>query len=178
MLDSAQVQGALRKAAAAIIGFALAMVLLTALLLTGFYLLVQAAVLVLSPWLGEAGAMALAGFVCMLILALIFQRLTRPVSPAKPRDTAESKPRSGIDVLRDMIRENPLESALTAFAVGMIEQGDPRLKAFLLEGGTILMKRAEAGQPDEAGAGEASVQASQDSKSHERKVPPDQQTPS
>ena len=62
MLDSPQVQGAMRKAAAAVIGFVLAMVLLTALLLFGFYLLVKAAVLGLSPWLGEAGAMALSGY--------------------------------------------------------------------------------------------------------------------
>lgn len=157
MLDSAQVQGALRKAAAAVIGFVLAMVLLTALLLTGFYYLIQASVLALSPWLGEAGAMGLAGFVCVLLLALFFQRLTRPVSPSKPGKEASDKSRSGIDVLRDLIKENPLESALIAFAVGIAEQGDPRLKSLLLQGGAILMKRAESEQSGDAGAGEASA---------------------
>ena len=159
MFDSAQVQGALRKAAAAVIGFALAMVLLTALLLTGFYFLIQASVLALSPWLGEPGAMALAGFVCVLLLALFFQRLTRPVSPGKPGKEAGDKSRSGIDVLRDLIKENPLEAALMAFAVGIAEQGDPRLKSLLLQGGAILMKRAESEDTDEAVAACASAQA-------------------
>lgn len=159
MLDSAQVQGALRKAAAAVIGFVLAMVLLTALLLTGFYFLIQASVLALSPWLGEAGAMALAGFVCVLLLALFFQRLTRPASPSKTGKKAGDKSRSGIDVLRDLIKENPLESALMAFAVGIAEQGDPRLKSLLLQGGAILMKRAEEGEAESAaGTTEAPAQ--------------------
>jgi hypothetical protein len=148
MLDSAQIQGALRKAAAAVIGFVLAMVLLTALLLTGFYFLIQASVLALSPWLGEAGAMALAGFVCVLLLAIVFQRLTRPVHPKKSGQKAGGKSRSGVDVLRDLIRENPLEAAMMAFAVGIVEQGDPRLKSLLLQGGMTLMKRAEAGETD------------------------------
>lgn len=148
MLDSAQIQGALRKAAAAIIGLVLAMVLLTALLITGFYLLVQAALVALSPWLGEAGAMALAGFVCVLLLAIFFQRLTRPVYPSKSAKKPGGKSRSGVDALRDLIRENPLEAAMLAFAVGIAEQGDPRLKSLLLQGGMILMKRAEAGETD------------------------------
>ncbi|MGM0951658.1 MAG: hypothetical protein ACQEW7_01630 [Pseudomonadota bacterium] len=157
MLDSAQVKGALRKAAAAIIGFGLAMVLLTALLLTGFYLLVQAAVLSLSPWLGEAGAMGLIGSVCVLLLALFFQRLTRP-KPSKESDkTADDKSGSGINVLRDLIRENPWEAVLMAFAVGIAEQGDPRLRSLLLQGGTILMRRAESGEPDDDGGDSASA---------------------
>jgi hypothetical protein len=150
MLDSAQIQGALRKAAAAIIGLVLAMVLLTALLITGFYLLVQAALVALSPWLGEAGAMALVGCVCVLLLAIVFQRLTRPVYPGKSGQKAGGKSRSGVDVLRDLIRENPLEAAMMAFAVGIAEQGDPRLKSLLLQGGMILMKRADAGETDSA----------------------------
>jgi len=161
MLDSAQVKGALRKAAAAIIGFGLAMVLLTALLLTGFYLLVQAAVLSLSPWLGEAGAMGLIGSVCVLLLALFFQRLTRP-KPSKESDkTADDKSGSGINVFRDLIRENPWEAVLMAFAVGIAEQGDPRLRSLLLQGGTILMRRAESGEPDEDGPDSASVREDQ-----------------
>jgi len=160
MLDSAQVKGALRKAAAAIIGFGLAMVLLTALLLTGFYLLVQAAVLSLTPWLGEAGAMGLIGAVCVLLLALFFQRLTRP-KPSKTSHKsdkqADDKSASGINVLRDLIRENPWEAVLMAFAVGVAEHGDPRLRSLLLQGGTILMRRAESGEPDEDGPDSASA---------------------
>lgn len=157
MLDSAQVKGALRKAAAAIIGFGLAMVLLTALLLTGFYLLVQAAVLSLTPWLGEAGAMGLIGSVCVLLLALFFQRLTRPKPSRESDKTADDKSGSGINVLRDLIRENPWEAVLMAFAVGIAEQGDPRLRALLLQGGTILMRRAESGEPEEDGGDSASA---------------------
>ncbi|WP_240339462.1 hypothetical protein [Marinobacter sp. BW6] len=152
MLDSAQIQGAVRKAAAAVIGLVLAMVLLTALLLSGFYLLIQAAVLALSPWLGEAGAMALAGFVCLLLLALVFQRLTRPVAAKKRREAEDGQASSGIDAVRNLIKENPMEAALMAFAVGIAEQKDPRLKALLLEGGMVLMKQAESTEPDAPGA--------------------------
>ncbi|MEP1581400.1 MAG: hypothetical protein ABJK18_02560, partial [Marinobacter sp.] len=64
MPDSAWLQGVLRKAVAAIIGFMLAFVLLVALLITGFYMLVNAAMLALSPVMGEAGAMAVTGMSC------------------------------------------------------------------------------------------------------------------
>ncbi|WP_341580818.1 hypothetical protein [Marinobacter metalliresistant] len=149
----------MRKAAAALIGFVLAMVLLTTLLLTGFYLLVQAVILALSPLLGEAGAMGLVGFVCVFFLALFFLRLTRPAFSGKRRKEANGKSGSGIDVLRDLIKENPLEAALMAFAVGIAEQGDPRLKSLLLQGGMVLMKRADSGVTDNsAGTGEASAQ--------------------
>lgn len=157
MLDSAQIQGALRKAVAAIIGFILAMVLLTALLITGFYLLIQAAVLALTPWLGQAEAMGLVGFGCVLLLALFFKRMTRPVSASKGEDgeAAKGASRSPVDVIRNLIRENPLEAALMAFAVGIAEQGDPRLKSLLLQGGMILMKRSEADESEDTSGGEA-----------------------
>ncbi len=151
----------MRKAAAAVIGFVLAMVLLTALLLFGFYLLVQAAVLGLSPWLGEAGAMALSGSVCILLLALVFYRLTRPVSASKRHQGFETQSGSGIDAIRNLIKANPLEAALMAFAVGIAEQKDPRLKSLLMEGGMVLMKRAESADPDQSGAGEVPEQDDQ-----------------
>lgn len=151
----------MRKAAAAVIGFVLAMVLLTALLLFGFYLLVKAAVLGLSPWLGEAGAMALSGSVCILLLALVFYRLTRPVSASKPQKGSEAQSGSGIDAIRNLIKANPLEAALMAFAVGIAEQKDPRLKSLLMEGGMELMKRAESTDPDQSGTGEVPEQEDQ-----------------
>jgi hypothetical protein len=43
-----------------------------------------------------------------------------------------------------LIRENPLEAALTAFALGCAEQSDPRLKSLLMKGGMELMKQAES----------------------------------
>lgn len=153
MLDSPQVKRAVRKAVAAIIGFFLAMALLTALLLTGFYLLVQAALLSLSPWLGEAGALWLVGFVCLLLLALFFLRLVRPGSSSDKHGKSQARPTgSGIDTLRDLIRKNPWESVLMAFAVGIAEQGDGRLRSLLLQGGTILMKQAETQAPTAPGA--------------------------
>jgi len=143
--DSAWLQGALRKAIAAFLGFMLAFVLLVALLITGFYLLVNAATLALAPLLGDAGAMAVTGLSCILLLLLFFYRMTRP-APSK-KSTGSDKSRSGsspIDAMRDLIRKNPLEAAFTAFAFGVVEQGDPRLKSLLLQGGMVLMKQAEA----------------------------------
>ncbi len=72
MPDSAWLQGALRKVVAAVLGLLLALVLLVALLITGFYMLVNAATLALAPVLGEAGAMAVTGFFCILLLVLFF----------------------------------------------------------------------------------------------------------
>jgi hypothetical protein len=37
-----------------------------------------------------------------------------------------------------------VESAFTAFAVGVVEQSDPRLKSLLLDGGVALLKQREA----------------------------------
>lgn len=145
--ESAWLQGALRKAIAAVIAALLAFVLLVALLLTGFYLLVNAATLSLTPLLGEAGAMALTGGVCMLLLALVFYRLTRPVKTTRATDRSSGSSRSPADLLLDIVRKNPLEAASVAFALGVAEQGDPRLKSLLLQGGMVLMKQAEAEKP-------------------------------
>ena len=49
MPDSAWLQGALRKVVAAVLGLLLALVLLVALLITGFYMLVNAATLSMRP---------------------------------------------------------------------------------------------------------------------------------
>lgn len=150
MPDSAWLQGVLRKAVAAIIGFMLAFVLLVALLITGFYMLVNAAMLALSPVMGEASAMAVTGVSCLLLLALFFYRMTRPATSRKTASAAcEGNDRSSaspIDAIIDLVRNNPLEAAFAAFTLGMVEQGDPRLKSLLLQGGMVLMKEAEAGQ--------------------------------
>lgn len=110
---------AVRKAVAAITGLILALVLLTALLITGFYLLAQAAILSLSPYLGEAGAMAVVGSGCIALLAGFFWRMTARNSPGTGAGTTPA-----IDKLREFIRENPLESALTAFTVGVANRSD------------------------------------------------------
>lgn len=147
MPDSAWLQGVLRKTVAAVLGFMLALVLLVALLITGFYLLVNAATLALSPLLGDAGAMAVTGFSCLLLLALFFYRMTRPASSKKSATSGQGQSASTpIDAIRDLVRKNPLEAVFAAFTLGVIEQGDPRLKSLLLQGGMVLMKEAEAEQ--------------------------------
>lgn len=144
MLDSPQVQSAVRKAVAAVLGFMLALVLLTALLITGFYLLVAAATAALTPVVGESAALAMVGVVCFLVLALVFYHLTRPARSLSKGASSPSGAGSPVQSLRELIRRNPLESALVAFAFGIAEQGDPRLKSLLLQGGMVLMKEAEA----------------------------------
>lgn len=143
MLDSAQIKGAVRKAIAAITGFMLALVLLTALLITGFYLLIQAAIMALSPQLGQAAAMAVVGSGCVLLLAAFFWRMTASSSSTKRSKHEGAGSTSGLDKLREFIRENPLESALAAFAVGVAQEADPRLKTLLMQGGMELMKRTD-----------------------------------
>lgn len=152
MLDSAQakLQGAVRKAIAALTAFLLSMVLLTALLITGFYLLIQAAILALSPLIGEAAAMALVGVLCMLLLGVFFWRMTSTPSASGKKEGKDSAGTSSVEALRGLIRNNPLEAALTAFAVGVAQQGDPRLRSLLMKGGMELMKEAEAGEDSEA----------------------------
>lgn len=153
MLDSAQakLQGAVRKAIAALTAFLLSMVLLTALLITGFYLLIQAAILALSPVIGEAAAMASVGVLCMLLLGVFFWRMTSTPGASGKKEGTDSRGESSVEALRGLIRNNPLEAALTAFAVGVAQQGDPRLRSLLMKGGMELMKQAEAdahSQPD------------------------------
>lgn len=147
MPDSAWLQGVLRKAVAAILGFMLGLVLLVALLITGFYLLVNAATLALSPILGEAGALAVTGLSCLLLLALFFYRMTRPVASKKSGSGNKGdSPASPVDTIRELVRNNPLEAVAAAFTLGVVEQSDPRLKSLLLQGGMALMKEAEAEQ--------------------------------
>lgn len=152
MLDAAQakLQGAVRKAIAALTAFMLSLILLTALLVTGFYLLVQAAILALTPVIGEAAAMASVGGLCVLLLALFFWRMTSPPSASSRKQPADSQSGSSVDALRELIRKNPLEAALTAFAVGLAQQGDPRLRSLLMQGGMELMKDAEAKAEEDA----------------------------
>lgn len=156
MLDSTQFQGLLRKVIIAVMGFMLALVLLVALLLAGFLLLLKAATLGLEPWLGEAGAVAVTGFSCLAILGLVFAWLSKPAAPSISDDGgAAGSSTSPLDMLRNLIRENPLEAACTAFALGVVEQGDTRLKSLLLQGGMVLMQQAEAEQATAGRTGSA-----------------------
>lgn len=131
---------------AAIVGFGLVMVLLIALLLSGFYLLGKAATIAMVPMIGEAGALAVTGLVCFLFLALVFYRLSHSAAGSRSNaDDGSGSDRSPVALLRDLIRTNPLESAIVAFAFGVAENTDPRLKSLLLEGSMELMKRDGSG---------------------------------
>lgn len=153
MLDTAGVQTLLRRAAAAIIGCLLALALMTSLVLAGFYLLLRALTLALMPFLGEAGALAVTGLVCLCLVGGVILLMMRPAKAPVGRSSPSAKGSlSPVSQLRKLIRDNPLESAMTAFALGVVEQGDPRLRSLLLQGGMVLMKQAETGDPpSEAG---------------------------
>ncbi|SHK17739.1 hypothetical protein SAMN05216369_0821 [Marinobacter antarcticus] len=154
--DSATIQSTIRKAVAAVTGVVLALVLLTALLITGFYLLVNAATLALAPIVGEPGAMAITGVVCLCLLALFFYRLTRPARTFRDSEKNQSGSGSGspIGVLRSLITRNPLEAAALAFAFGVAEQSDPRLKNLLFQGGMVLMRQSAGSSDPETGDSE------------------------
>lgn len=144
--DSVAIKDAIRKAVAAIIGVMLAMVLLTALLITGFYLLVGAATLALTPHVGESGAMAITGLACLCLLGLFFYLMTRPARALRKAQKSKSgEPAKGsespVAKLRSLIIRNPMESAALAFAAGVAEQSDPRLKELLLQGGMAMMRQ-------------------------------------
>lgn len=150
--DSATIQSTIRKAIAAVTAVVLLVVLLTVLLVTGFYLLVHAATLALAPLVGEPGAMAITGLACLFLLALFFYRMTRPAKALRDSEDSESKAdsKSPIALLRSLITSHPLEAAALAFAVGVAEQSDPRLKNLLFQGGMTLMRQAAASTASES----------------------------
>ncbi|WP_273204770.1 hypothetical protein [Marinobacter subterrani] len=157
MPDSARIQSLLRRGVAAIVGILLAVALLTALVLAGFYLLLRALTLALIPVWGEPAALAVTGAVCLVLVVGIFWLLIRPGRAASKRfDHSGKEGASPVSQLRKLIRENPLESAMTAFALGVVEQSDPRLRSLLLQGGMVLMKEAESGS-SEAEGGDVNV---------------------
>jgi len=147
MFDSAAIKSTLRKAAAALIGFVMVLILLAALLLTGLHLLVSAGTLALAPLVGQAGALAISGLVCVLLVALFFYRLVSPGRSSKDQSGSEgsAKPasRSPIQILRSAITDNPLEAIAIAFAAGIAGHDDSRLRRLLLQGGMAMMEQPE-----------------------------------
>lgn len=149
MLSSGDIQALLRKALAAAIGAVLGFVLLSALLIGGFVMLLKAATLGLSPWVGDAGAYGITGGVCFILLAVFFFRMFKgPVRQSSP-DAAGS--RSPVDAVRKLIIENPWEAILMAFALGITEQSDPRMRQMLMQSGMAFFKAANAMDDPEAG---------------------------
>lgn len=147
MFDSASIKSTARKAAAALIGFVLALVLLAALLLTGMKLLVSAATMALTPHVGPAGALAITGLLCVLLVILFVYRLAGPSKTApEAKDSSRKKidssaPRSPVQILRSAIKDNPLEAAALAFAAGLAGHDDSRLRQLLLQGGMVMMEK-------------------------------------
>lgn len=159
--DSATIKSVTRKAIAAIAGVILMLVLLTALLVTGFYLLAGAAIMALSPLVGEPWAMAIIGLASLSLLVLFFYQMTRPASAfrnARKSSEPDADSESPTDGLRSLITRNPLEAVALAFAAGVAEQSDPRLKELLLQGGMALMRQPpDSSSPDPDGPGETAA---------------------
>ncbi|MBZ2168726.1 hypothetical protein [Marinobacter sp. F4216] len=147
MIDSTVLKNAVRKIIAGVVGLIVAVILLCALLITSFYLLVQASVQALTPLVGNTEAMAIVGGSCGLILVLFFWGLIAPRSSSKTKKTSGDRSGLSVDSVRAIIREHPMECAMTAFAMGVVQQTDPKLRSVLLQGGFELMKR-----PDLTGA--------------------------
>lgn len=145
MFTREELESALRKALAAAIGGLLAFALLSSLLIAGVILLLWAATSGLTPVVGQAGALAITGVVCFVLLGLFFWRLTRTPKSSDVKDTGEESGPSEtpLQVIRKLIRHNPWESIAAAFALGIVGQGDARMKSLILKGGMMAMQEAE-----------------------------------
>lgn len=164
MFSSADIQALLRKALVAVVGAILGFLLLSALLVGGFVMLLEAATLGLSPWVGEAGAYGITGGVCFLLLGIIFYRML--YGPAKKHksksksDTDESP--SPLNAFRKLITTHPWEAVLIAFALGITEQSDPRMRQMLIQSGLAFLKVGNVMDDGESDDDSGMAQASND----------------
>ena len=143
MFSKQEVEGLARKAIAALIGALLALALLSALLIGGIVLLLWAATVALTPLVGEAGALGISGATCFVLLGLFFWRLL--AARAVSEDEGDGEPGMTMrERLEQTIRENPLEAALGAFALGIFGQADARFRAMVLQSGMAYMRQAKA----------------------------------
>lgn len=142
MLSKQEMEGLARKAVAALIGVLLTVALLSALLIAGLVLLLWAATAGLTPLVGQASALAISGGLCFLILGLFFWRLIRARATS---GGGEGEPGMTLsERLEKTIRDNPLEAALGAFALGVFGQADARFRAMVLQSGMAFMRQAKA----------------------------------
>ncbi|GGY80566.1 hypothetical protein [Marinobacter zhanjiangensis] len=157
MFSKQEAEGIARKAVAALIGALLAFALLSSLLIAGLVLLLWAATAALTPLVGQAGALGISGAICFVLLGLFFWRLIS--ARAMPKEEGGAKSPTMSERLENTIRENPLEAALGAFALGVFGQADPRFRAMVLRSGMAYMKQAQADSgevgPEEAANDEA-----------------------
>jgi hypothetical protein len=161
MVSKQELEGLARKAVAALVGVFLVMALMSALLIAGLVLLLWAATAGLTPVVGQAGALAISGGACFLLLGLFFWRL---LSTRAVPDESGAKGVTMRERLESSIRENPLEGALGAFTLGVFGQADPRFRTMVLRSGMAFMRQAQAEEHgdveeepaanDEAGEGE------------------------
>lgn len=143
MFSKQEVEGLARKAIAALIGALLAFALLSALLVAGLVLLLWAATAALTPLVGQAGALGISGALCFILLGLFFWRLLA----ARSTSDSDGEGEAGMTMrerLEQTIRENPLEAALGAFALGIFGQADARFRAMVLQSGVAFMRQAKA----------------------------------
>lgn len=155
MYSKQEIEGLARKAIAALIGALLAFALLSALLIAGLVLLLWAATAGLTPLVGQAGALAISGGACFLLLGLFFWRLISARATSGGGD-GEQEEMTMRERLEQTIRDNPLEAALGAFALGIFGQADARFRAMVLQSGMAFMRQAKAessGAGDSPGAG-------------------------
>lgn len=148
MFSKQEIEGVVRKAIAALIGVLLMVTLLSALLIAGLVLLLWASTAGLTPVVGQAWALAISGGICLLLLGLFFWRLLS--ARAMPEEEEGAKSVTMRERLENTIRENPLEAALGAFALGIFGQADARFRAMVLQSGMAFMRQA---QVDSGGAG-------------------------
>ena len=150
MVSRQELEGLARKAVAALIGILLTVALLSALLIAGLVLLLWASTEGLTPLVGKAGALAISGGACFLLLGLFFWRL---LSARAVSDDGVEKGATLRERLENTIRENPLEAALGAFALGIFGQADARFRAMVLQSGMAFMRQAKAeSRADDQGA--------------------------
>ncbi len=142
MFSRQEIEGLARKALAALIGALLVFALLAALLIAGLVLLLWAITAGLTPYIGQAGALGVSGGLCFLLLGLFFWRLIS----ARVTSSSEEGERSPTlrERIEETIRDNPMESALAAFALGMFGQADARFRALVLQSGVAFMRQAKA----------------------------------
>lgn len=153
MFSKREAEGLARKAVAALIGAMLAFALLSTLLIAGLVLLLWAATTGLTPLVGQAGALAISGAACFLLLGLFFWRLISARATSGAGDAGGEEPATLSDRLEQTIRENPFEAALAAFTLGVFGQTDVRFRTMVLRSGIAFMRQASAGR-SEPGEGE------------------------
>lgn len=152
MTAAERLQTVARRAVLAVIGCLLALVFIATLALSGIFLLLRALIVALVPVVGDAAALALAGTACFVLIGGGCLILARRWKTPSHRAGNPSSERPGLPRhLKTVIQEHPLESALAAFAFGLMEQTNPHLRYLLLQSAMEFMQPIETSGSDENG---------------------------